>query len=1096
MKSAMSQLMGAAVFAALMLSPWMAALGQTPSTLNVSPVKFEKRAQTVTLIVSVLPVLDTGFTVDYHTSDGTALAGTDYTAAAGTLTFAAHQSFANLSLTILDSQALDGDKTLDVAFTPSTTDVDAATVTVTIQSPTSVFHDDFERLDTRKWDFSGPWSRDESNTCVTPGYNSSSHAMVYSGINCQYPNNSIGYLTMKTDVALPQAAESASLTWYDFVGAEPEYDFYSVRLSLDGGVNWPYELLSSSRNELFWDIESVDLTPFLGQSVRVQFVFEADRDLSNIGWFVDDVDISYRGLPPGVSALSVADPLPVHEGAGTTNISFTVNVAPPIGQDITVEYFTTNGTARSGVDFVGVDEVDAQSFTIPANTAVTQIDVPLMGNQLVEADKSFTITIQSNNPNVLVVRGVAQGTIANDDEGNCFFTDDFEGGNFDTIWSINGICRRQDNSQCIPGKPGYASDTHAVAFNDAEGTCSFYASTHTFGVLEMKADVAVPSSALNASLNFNSYYGATSSERADVFVSTDSGLSWTALARVQTGVSSWQPVSIALDDYIGQSVRFRFMFQAPNNVYHEGPGWYLDDIAVCSTQLPAGYSKITIEPVGQIEGDDGLSQFQFRVEVSPPYMQGSTLQALDIRYKTLALEGATAAVADEDFEYVSSGQVTVNAGDGEAYLLVNVIGDTELEYDETFKAVIDDVLTGLPSQPAQNVFVAVTEAVGTILNDDHPYALQVTPVSQQVGEADGKATVTIKLLKPGTTQLSPLTQSVTVNYSTLADTAKAGLNFTPVSGQHLFEMGSSAACALDIPIVINYAADVLKSFSFTASSEDGLTASVDIDIVDDGDAGAGTHVVSAQIGKVYVTEGSSPYSSAEAANDIVSTAQIHLSINPPATFDIQIAYTTQDGIAKAGVDYEAAYGTFTIPANNATWAVDGIVKPYGDHLPEDDNKTFITLLTPLTADVSAAYGPTVYIKDDDYRKGATVENNNLTYRWNSVYHDAYNVIIPDTVNPVNGGDFAGFHFDKFYAADKVDHSITAIPMATPNQKTIVLSPTAGLTPKDLTWDHTSGLMYVCTEETVATIPYDRLHAISGITGNPVLGPNLGTMAGE
>jgi hypothetical protein len=55
-------------------------------------------------------------TVPYSTSDGTAVAGTDYMVATGTLTFAAGQTSQNFSVSILDTKTVGGSKTLNLAL--------------------------------------------------------------------------------------------------------------------------------------------------------------------------------------------------------------------------------------------------------------------------------------------------------------------------------------------------------------------------------------------------------------------------------------------------------------------------------------------------------------------------------------------------------------------------------------------------------------------------------------------------------------------------------------------------------------------------------------------------------------------------------------------------------------------------------------------------------------------------------------------------------------------------------------------------------------------------------------------------------------------
>src|SRR5262249_32710730 len=57
-----------------------------------------------------------GVTVQYTTSDGTAVAGTDYTATSGTLTFGAGEATKTFVVTVLDNDIADGDRSLNLTL--------------------------------------------------------------------------------------------------------------------------------------------------------------------------------------------------------------------------------------------------------------------------------------------------------------------------------------------------------------------------------------------------------------------------------------------------------------------------------------------------------------------------------------------------------------------------------------------------------------------------------------------------------------------------------------------------------------------------------------------------------------------------------------------------------------------------------------------------------------------------------------------------------------------------------------------------------------------------------------------------------------------
>jgi len=83
---------------------------------------------------------DQPVTVDYATIDGTALAGTDYEASSGTLTFGPDDTFQEITVAILNDGVIDPDKSFQVQLSQATGGAlgTPSLATVTIQDPTPV----------------------------------------------------------------------------------------------------------------------------------------------------------------------------------------------------------------------------------------------------------------------------------------------------------------------------------------------------------------------------------------------------------------------------------------------------------------------------------------------------------------------------------------------------------------------------------------------------------------------------------------------------------------------------------------------------------------------------------------------------------------------------------------------------------------------------------------------------------------------------------------------------------------------------------------------------------------------------------------------
>ena len=84
-----------------------------PAMLSVADARVEEdQGATLDFVVSLSRSRNEATTVEYATSDGTARAGEDYTAASGTLTFAANETSRTVLVTVLDDVHDEGEETL------------------------------------------------------------------------------------------------------------------------------------------------------------------------------------------------------------------------------------------------------------------------------------------------------------------------------------------------------------------------------------------------------------------------------------------------------------------------------------------------------------------------------------------------------------------------------------------------------------------------------------------------------------------------------------------------------------------------------------------------------------------------------------------------------------------------------------------------------------------------------------------------------------------------------------------------------------------------------------------------------------------------
>ena len=90
-------------------------------------------------------------------------------------------------------------------------------------------------------------------------------------------------------------------------------------------------------------------------------------------------------------------------------VVFVVQLSEAAGQDAVVEYATSSGTARGGEDY----EATSGTLTFPAGTTRLGISVPIIDDNVVEQEETFTISLR--NSNATIVQGEATGAITDND---------------------------------------------------------------------------------------------------------------------------------------------------------------------------------------------------------------------------------------------------------------------------------------------------------------------------------------------------------------------------------------------------------------------------------------------------------------------------------------------------------------------------------------------------------------------------------------------------------------------------------------------------------------------------------------------------------
>jgi uncharacterized delta-60 repeat protein len=119
--------------------------------------------------------------------------------------------------------------------------------------------------------------------------------------------------------------------------------------------------------------------------------------------------------------------------------------------------------------------------------------------------------------------------------------------------------------------------------------------------------------------------------------------------------------------------------------------------------LPDGPTQpqISVNDVARLEGNAGLTTFEFTVSLSNPSSQTITVSR--------QTQDGTATTADSDYTALPAATITFNPNETQKQVTVNAMGDTKIEPNESFFVNLSG---------ASNATIADGQGQGTIQNDD------------------------------------------------------------------------------------------------------------------------------------------------------------------------------------------------------------------------------------------------------------------------------------------------------------------------------------------------------------------------------------------
>ena len=357
-------------------------------------------------------------------------------------------------------------------------------------------------------------------------------------------------------------------------------------------------------------------------------------------------------------------------------------------------------------------------------------------------------------------------------------------------------------------------------------------------------------------------------------------------------------------------------------------------------------AMMSVEDVRAEEGDDGATDFDFTVSLSP----ASEIE-VTVDYGTA---NGTAS-AGTDYR-AASGELRFAPGETEKTVSVPVLGDLRPEVDETFTLTL--------SSPV-NVELARAEGTGTIVNDDTAQA-SIADARMEEGDsgmADLDFTVTLSVAGD---------LEVTVAYATADGTASAGADYQATSGELRFAPGETEQ-TVSVPVLGDLRPEVDETFTVTLSNP--------VNAETDRAEATGT-IVNDDTAQASIAD-----MGAEEGDSGMADLDFTVTLSVAGDLAVTVAYATADGTASAGTDYQTASGELQFAPGETEMTVS--VPVLGDTAPEADETFTVTLSSPSNAEL-ATTAATGTIVDDDVADArtqaleASMASFGRTFTWDAI----------------------------------------------------------------------------------------------------------------
>lgn len=356
-----------------------------PPTVQANAVSAGEGDGNAVFTVTLSRTSELTVSVDYHTEDGSAVAGQDYTAAAvTTLTFAPGETSKQVSVPVLEDGVLEGNETFSLRFAnPQNAALGNDTAVAMI-------------ID------------NEPSPCGAPVYNAGTEAAVFLWKDCAtgqwFARYSAGGGSREYVGELVSDRPYANVTPFsietaDVLDSATDPNRIRYRLKMSGSGQDGFNFTPAAQANMCFELGSpAGVTVFVG-AARVART--PPFSLVTLG--------PCNVVPPTVQANAIS------AGEGNGSAVFTVTLSRASDAPVSVDYQTEDGSAVAGQDYTAAG---VTTLTFAPGEISKQVSVAVLEDSLMEGDETFSLRF-TNPQNATLGSDTAVATITDNEASAC-----------------------------------------------------------------------------------------------------------------------------------------------------------------------------------------------------------------------------------------------------------------------------------------------------------------------------------------------------------------------------------------------------------------------------------------------------------------------------------------------------------------------------------------------------------------------------------------------------------------------------------------------------------------------------------------------------